>query len=90
MRKRVILKIYGKVQGVFFRDSNRRKAGELNLSGWVRNEPDGTVLVVAEGQEEDLKELIEWCRNGSDHAKVDRVDTEWFEPTGQFDGFIVK
>jgi acylphosphatase len=64
MRKRVGLKIYGKVQGVFFRDSSQRKAKELDLSGWIKNEPDGTVRITAEGEEKDLKELIEWCRAG--------------------------
>ena len=59
MKKQTVLKIYGRVQGVFFRDSSRRKAKELGLSGWVRNEPDGTVQIVAEGEEKSLKKLIE-------------------------------
>ncbi len=91
MKKRVVLKTYGKVQGVFFRDSAQRKAKELNLSGWVRNEPDGTVQIVAEGEEKDLKELIEWCRvGGAEYARVDKVNIEWLEPSGQFNNFIVK
>lgn len=91
MKKRVGLKIYGKVQGVFFRDSTQRKAKELNLSGWVRNEPDGTVQIVAEGEEKDLKELIEWCRaGGAEYTRVDKVNIEWLEPSGQFNNFIVK
>lgn len=44
------MKIFGRVQGVFFRDFVQRKAKELNLSGWVENEPDGTVQIVAEGE----------------------------------------
>ena len=101
MKKRVGLKIYGRVQGVFFRDSTRRKAKELNLTGWVENEPDGTVQIVAEGEEKDLKELIEWCRHGgpaspnasqggSEFARVDKMDVEWLEPSGQFNDFMVK
>ncbi len=91
MKKRVVLKIYGRVQGVFFRDSSRRKAKELNLSGWVRNEPDGIVQIVTEGEEKDLKELIEWCRaGGTEYARVDKVNIEWLEPSGQFNSFIVK
>jgi len=58
MQKRIGLKIYGKVQGVFFRDSSQRRVKELNLSGWVRNEPDGTIQIVAEGEEKDLKEIV--------------------------------
>ncbi len=91
MKKRVVLKIYGRVQGVFFRDSSRRKAKELNLSGWVRNEPDGIVQIVTEGEEKDLKELIKWCRaGGTEYARVDKVNIEWLEPSGQFNSFIVK
>lgn len=91
MKKQVVLKIYGKVQGVFFRDSTERKAKELNLSGWVKNEPDGTVRIVAEGEEKDLKELIEWCRaGGAKYARVEKVDIEWLEPSYEFNNFIVK
>ncbi len=87
----MVFKIYGRVQGVFFRDSSQRKAKELNLSGWVRNEPDGTVQIVAEGEEKDLKELIEWCRAGGiEHARIDKVDIEWLKPSSQFNDFIVK
>lgn len=49
MKKRIVLKIYGRVQGVFFRDSTKRKAEELDLLGWVRNEAGGAVQIVAEG-----------------------------------------
>ena len=90
MQKQAVLKIYGKVQGVFFRDSSRRKAKELNLTGWVKNEPDGTVQIVAEGQESDLKELIEWCKNGPNHANVDEVGIEWLNSTNQFSDFLIK
>jgi len=90
MQKQAILKIYGKVQGVFFRDFSRRKAKELNLFGWVRNEPDGTVQIIVEGEEKDLKELFEWCKNGPNHAKVDKVDVEWLNPTDQFNDFLIK
>jgi len=88
--KQVILKIYGRVQGVFFRDSTRRKAKKLNLVGWVKNEPDGTVKVVAEGEEEKLKELIKWCYNGSILARVAKIDIKWQEATGQFEKFEIK
>ncbi len=90
MKKQIILKIYGRVQGVFFRDTSHSEAKALNLSGWVRNEPDGTVALVAEGEEHDLKEFIEWCQSGSDHFKVEKVSMEWLAPTGEFDDFVVK
>jgi len=91
MKRRVDLKIHGRVQGVFFRDSSQRKAKELNLSGFVKNEPDGTVQIIAEGEEKNLEELIEWCRaGGAEYARVDKVNIEWLEPSGQFNNFIVK
>lgn len=90
MKKQIVLKIYGRVQGVFFRDSSQRKARELNLSGWVKNESDGTVAIVAEGGEEKLKKFVEWCKNGSDHTRVEKIDAKWGEFTGQFDDFVIK
>ncbi len=76
MGKKVRLKIYGRVQGVFFRDSARRKARELGLLSCVaENMPDGTVEIVAEGREEGLNQLIEWCRAGGPaHAEVEKVE----------------
>ncbi len=91
MEKRVVLKIYGKVQGVFFRSSSLKKAKELGLSGWVMNESDGAVRIVAEGEVVDLKKLIEWCQNsGSKYAKVEKMDVQWLEATGELGGFIVR
>ena len=89
MQKQVVLKISGEVQGVSFRGLSRRKARELNLTGWIRNEPDGTVRIVAEGQEGDLIKLIEWCENSPDYIKVDRVDIEWSNSANQFNDFTI-
>lgn len=90
MTKRVILIIHGRVQGVFFRDTTRRKARKLGLTGWVANQDDGTVKVVAEGEEEKLKDFIKWCYNGPIIARVDRVDIEWQEASGEFEGFEIR
>lgn len=90
MRKQINLKIYGKVQGVFFRDSSRAEAKELNLSGWAKNQADGTVEITAEGDDKDLIKFIEWCKYGPDHAEVEKVDIKWTKPTGEFDDFVVK
>lgn len=90
MKKQIVLKIYGRVQGVFFRESSRERARELNISGWVRNEPDGTVALVAEGGEGNLQELIEWCKNGPYQDRVEKMDAKWAEPTDQFGDFVVK
>jgi len=90
MNKKIILKIYGRVQMVLFRDSTRRKAKKLNLVGWVMNQEDGTVQIMAEGEEENLKQLITWCYNGPMLAKVDKIDITWQGPTGQFKKFEIK
>ena len=90
MRKRTVLKIYGKVQGVFFRDSSRIEAKKLNLSGWVKNTTDGTVEIVAEGEDNDLKKFVEWCKYGPDHAEVEKVDVKWLDSAGQFSDFLIK
>ncbi len=70
------LKIHGRVQGVFFRQSTREKARELGLSGWVKNMPDGTVEALATGPENVINELIAWCEQGPAYARVDKVDVQ--------------
>ncbi len=87
--KRLHLKIYGLVQGVYFRSTARQKARELRLSGWVKNRPDGTVETVAEGEEEKLNEYKKWCKIGPPEARVEEVQEKWEEPTGEFKGFGV-
>ena len=69
--KHLSIKISGKVQGVFFRASTKQKAEEINIKGFVRNEPDGSVYCEAEGTEDNLKLFVEWCKSGPRLAKVD-------------------
>ena len=69
-------RIYGQVQGVFFRKYTRDKANELNIKGFVKNEPDGTVYFEAEGENENIEEFKKWCSKGSPGAKVTKVETE--------------
>ena len=66
--------VSGRVQGVFFRDSTRRKALELGLAGWVRNLPDGRVEAVFEGPREAIEAAHAWCRNGPPLARVEDVE----------------
>lgn len=68
------LKIHGLVQGVFFRKHTLEKAREYGISGFVRNCDDGTVEVHAEGNEQQIRLLVEWCHRGPEKSKVDRVD----------------
>lgn len=87
--KKVRLIIQGKVQGVFFRASTQNKAKKLGLTGFVRNRPDGTVEIVAEGREDPLLELENWCHVGPELARVDSVDSEWGPYEAQFKDFTV-
>jgi len=70
------IKVIGKVQGVRFRASTQRNAHELGITGFVRNEPDGSVYIEAEGEENSLKQLVEWCHQGPKGAKVDKAVVE--------------
>jgi len=68
--------ITGRVQGVFFRDYTRRKATELNLSGWVKNCPDGSVETLFSGKTPEVAEMLEWLWTGSPNAIVKNVKAE--------------
>ncbi|MBT3412762.1 MAG: acylphosphatase [Candidatus Jacksonbacteria bacterium] len=83
-----IIRIHGKVQGVFFRKSTKEKADELGVVGYVKNESDGTVSIEAEGEESALQQFIEWCNQGPLHANVENVETEAGEPK-HFESFDV-
>ncbi|HEX8349856.1 MAG TPA: acylphosphatase [Hymenobacter sp.] len=82
-------RIYGHVQGVFFRQSSQQEARKLGLSGYAHNEPDGSVLIEAEGSAEALKAFEAWCRQGSAAARVDRVEVATGEAQG-YQGFEVR
>ncbi len=68
------IKVYGKVQGVFFRASTKRKAEELGITGTVKNESDGTVLIEAKASSVLLDKFIAWCHEGPTGARVDKVE----------------
>jgi acylphosphatase len=79
--------IHGYVQGVGFRYFLLRRANQLGLRGWVRNNEDGTVEVVAEGRRQDLEQLKRAAEEGPRLARVARVDAEWSPATGGLEGF---
>ena len=79
MTKHLIIKIFGRVQGVGFRYAAREKAAKWGIAGTVRNEPDGSVYAEMEGEEEALRKFLAWCRKGPWLAKVERVEEEWRE-----------
>lgn len=88
--ERLSARIAGHVQGVGFRHFTATTAGDLGLSGWVRNEPDGTVQLEAEGPRDQLGELLSAVRDGPRAARVQEVEEEWTEAEGEFDGFGVR
>ena len=85
--KRIIIQVFGLVQGVFFRYSTRKIARNLGLTGIVKNLPEGSVYIEAEGPEDKLLELLKFCRKGPRSARVDNVEYT-FEPyQSKFKGF---
>jgi acylphosphatase len=90
MVRHLKIKIYGDVQGVFFRDSAQREAKALSLTGFVRNEPDGSVLIEAEGEEANLKEFLKWCKEGPKAARVNKVDYEFSAELEYYQDFVVE
>ena len=83
------VKVHGRVQGVFFRDSTRRAAESRGVAGWVRNCPDGTVEAWFEGDDEAGEAMTRWAREGPSRADVDTVDVAEVEPEG-LSGFDVR
>ena len=83
------VRVHGRVQGVFFRDSTRSEAASRGIVGWVRNCPDGTVQAWFEGDEEAVESMVSWCSDGPSRADVDTVDAEHVEPEG-LSGFEVR
>ena len=76
MATAVRVKIRGIVHGVSFRSSMARMAGDLGVKGWVRNQPDGSVEAILEGDDTKVRRLIEWARTGPPRARVDRIEVE--------------
>ena len=87
--KRVQLFIRGRVQGVFFRAATQREARRLGIGGWVKNRNDGSIEIVAEGEEESIKELVGWAQHGPTAARVENVDVRWRGYTGEFAEFRI-
>ena len=87
---RAHLRIYGRVQGVFFRANMRNVAERLGVKGWVRNVPDGSVEAVLEGPRSRVEEVIRWAHRGPPLARVDRVEVRWEKYRGEFDDFTIR
>lgn len=89
MQKELRCIVHGNVQGLSFRDFTRNVGKELGLGGSVRNLPDGTVEVVAEGEEAPLRELLRTLKEKHPFAKVTRINEIWGEATSEFADFRI-
>jgi len=90
MKSKVHVIISGRVQGVWFRADTKQKAEQLGITGWVRNTFDGNVEAVFEGDEENIKEMLDWCHHGPPSAEVENVEIEKQTSSNGFDGFSIK
>jgi len=86
---RTHLIIEGRVQGVWFRESTRREAVSLKLTGWVKNRPDGTVEALIEGPEHEVNRLVSWCQKGPPAARVNSIRKEQDNWQNEFDSFDI-
>lgn len=88
--KRIHVLITGKVQGIFFRASTRRKAMDLDIKGWIKNLDNGMVEAVFEGKDEAIKEMVEFCRKGPFGAKVNEIDIKEETYKNEFEFFEIR
>ena len=90
MKVRAHVFFEGLVQGVFFRANAKKRADAFKLTGWVRNTQDGRVEAVFEGEEEKIRQAIEWCVSKQPHAKVDGKEVEFSEAKDEFEDFAIR
>jgi len=89
--KHLNAKITGSVQGVFFRAEAKKKAKQLGLAGFIRNEADGSVYIEVEGEESLIADLMKWCQDGGPElASVEHVNHEYEEGLKNFEDFSIR
>lgn len=88
-RNHIDIRVFGKVQGVLFRYSAKSAADRLKVTGFIQNEPDGSVYIEAEGKKERLEKFLQWCRRGTALAKVKKIETQKSKVRG-YSEFAVK
>jgi len=81
--------VFGTVQGVFFRSETKNLADQLGLVGWVKNNKDSSVEIIASGERKTLEKLLEWCYRGPVGAKVTEIEFSWVETKEKFEGFKI-
>lgn len=90
MKKAFFASVRGRVQGVGFRYSCRMEAERLGLAGWVKNMPDGSVELYAEGEEQALSLFEDWLRRGPSYARVESVFVDYRSPEGKYSDFTIR
>ncbi|WP_136523397.1 acylphosphatase [Geomonas ferrireducens] len=90
MKIRTMVLVRGRVQGVAFRHHTARTAARHNVSGWVRNLADGSVEACFEGEEDDVRAMVQWCRRGPEAARVDELIEKAGEYAGECAGFSIR
>lgn len=90
MKSKVQVIISGRVQGVWFRANTKNKAEQLGITGWVRNTDDGKVEALFEGEDDNIKEMIEWCKHGPTMAKVTDVRVKRNPDQDECNSFSIK
>ncbi len=75
-KQHINIRVYGRVQGVYYRDSTKAVADQLSITGFIRNEEDGSVYLEAEGAPFMMEQFLEWCAEGPERANVERLEQE--------------
>ena len=88
--KRVLLKVSGRVQGVFYRASTQQQAQQLGVKGYVRNLPDGAVEIDVEGENDAVEKLLEWCKRGPQLANVTHIEKQEIEVLANYASFEIR
>ncbi len=88
-KTRAHIYVTGKVQGVFFRQNTKRQAQSRDVYGWVCNLPDGRVEAVFEGEEESVREVVDYCSHGPSFAKVENLEVAYEDYKGEFSNFSI-
>ena len=90
MTARAQVRVAGRVQGVFYRQSTVEMANQLGLCGWVRNLPDGSVEALFEGDRLRVEQAVAWCRQGPPRASVNEVSVQWLDGPAESSGFVIR
>ncbi len=88
--KAVKVTVKGDVQGVFYRHHTKKEAQKLGLAGWAKNEQDGSVTIFAQGEETEIEKMIDWAKDGSPMATVEKVEVVDADITEGLKGFTAK